>query len=47
MQVIKRGNVIIKLDMVKTYDKMSWNFLFATMRKFGLAKNGLILNVGL
>lgn len=34
-QVNKGGNVIIKLDMAKAYDKISLNFLFATMRKFG------------
>lgn len=33
--VNKGVNVIIKLDITKAYDRMSWNLLFATMRKFG------------
>lgn len=32
-------NMIIKLDMAKAYDRMSWKFLMAVMRKFGFSKN--------
>ncbi|XP_070032638.1 uncharacterized protein [Nicotiana tomentosiformis] len=37
------GNVIIKLDMAKAYDRMSWTFLMAVMRKFGFSKNWIDL----
>ncbi|XP_019252901.1 PREDICTED: uncharacterized protein LOC109231716 [Nicotiana attenuata] len=34
-QVNTGGNIIMKLDMAKAYDRMSWIFLMAVMRKFG------------
>lgn len=28
----------LKLDMIKTYDRVEWDFLEATMQKIGFAK---------
>ncbi|XP_059290999.1 uncharacterized protein LOC132044521 [Lycium ferocissimum] len=39
--IIKRGkhaNVIIKLDMAKAYDRLSWRFLVQVLRKMGFAE---------
>ncbi|XP_060200074.1 uncharacterized protein LOC132628293 [Lycium barbarum] len=33
----KGGNVVIKLDMNKAYDRISWNFICAVMRKMGFS----------
>lgn len=33
--------MIIKLDMEKVYDRMSWNFLISIMRKLGFSENWL------
>lgn len=35
----KGGNVVIKLDMVKAYDKVSSQFLTFVLRKMGFTKN--------
>lgn len=32
------GNIVIKLDIAKAYDRLSWSFLAAFMRKFGFAE---------
>lgn len=32
------GNVILKLDMAKAFDRMSWIFLISVMRKFGFGE---------
>jgi len=29
------GNIAIKLDMAKTYDRMDWNFLKEVLKRFG------------
>ncbi|XP_019223731.1 PREDICTED: uncharacterized protein LOC109205471 [Nicotiana attenuata] len=41
------GNVIIKLDMAKAYDRISWTFLMAVMRKFGYSENWIDIIWGL
>ncbi|XP_070055164.1 uncharacterized protein [Nicotiana tomentosiformis] len=41
------GNVIIKLDMAKAYDRMSWSFLMSVMRKFGFSEQWIDLIWGL
>ncbi|XP_075095058.1 uncharacterized protein LOC142173378 [Nicotiana tabacum] len=33
-----RGNVVIKMDMAKAYDRLSWNFLMVVMRKFDFSE---------
>lgn len=33
------GNVVIKLDMSKAYDRVSWPFLCFILRKFGFAES--------
>lgn len=32
------GNIVIKLDMSKAYDKLSWAFLTTTLRKMGFSE---------
>ncbi|XP_071926190.1 uncharacterized protein [Coffea arabica] len=32
------GNVVVKLDMMKTYDRVSWCFLLQVMRRFGFSE---------
>ncbi|XP_060184706.1 uncharacterized protein LOC132614307 [Lycium barbarum] len=34
----KGGNVVIKIDMAKAYDKVSWSFLNAILRKMGFVE---------
>lgn len=36
------GNLVIKLDMSKTYDRLSWDFLLAVMRRMGFS--ALVVN---
>ena len=31
------GNLVLKLDMLKAYDRLEWSFLFAVLRKFGFS----------
>lgn len=33
------GNMVMKLDMAKAYDRMSWPFLMAVLRRFGFNEN--------
>lgn len=35
----KNVNVVVKLDMAKAYDRISWVFLTKVMRKFGFGEN--------
>ncbi|XP_055803553.1 uncharacterized protein LOC129872646 [Solanum dulcamara] len=37
-QYNKGGNVIMKLNMAKAYDKMSWYFLMSVMKQFGFSR---------
>ncbi|XP_060211737.1 uncharacterized protein LOC132639298 [Lycium barbarum] len=39
----KGGNVIIKLDMSKAYDRLSWNFLCIVMRKMGFSEQWIMI----
>ena len=32
------GNVVLKLDMAKAYDRMSWLYLIRVLRKFGFGE---------
>ena len=34
----RRGNVVLKLDMAKAYDKVSWLFLLPVLRWFGFGE---------
>ncbi|XP_027156511.1 uncharacterized protein LOC113757398 [Coffea eugenioides] len=34
----RRGNVALKLDMAKTYDRVSWTFIVSVLRKFGFGE---------
>lgn len=35
----KGGNLVMKLDMTKAYDKVSWTYLCGVLRRFGFAKD--------
>lgn len=39
----KYHNIVVKLDMAKAYDRVSWIFLIKVLRKFGFSK--LIINM--
>ncbi|XP_059288842.1 uncharacterized protein LOC132042262 [Lycium ferocissimum] len=39
----KGGNVVIKLDMSKAYDKISWNFICAVMRRMGFNEHWIFI----
>lgn len=34
---VRGGNVVIKLDMAKAYDRLEWDFLFAVLERFGFS----------
>lgn len=36
---VLRGNVIMKIDMEKAYDRVNWNFLITTMKAMGFSQN--------
>ncbi|XP_060183174.1 uncharacterized protein LOC132613143 [Lycium barbarum] len=35
----KGGNKVMKLDMAKAYDRLSWSFLFKVLQRFGFCDN--------
>lgn len=39
----KPANVVIKLDMAKAYDKVSWKYLLRVLRKMGFAEHFIIM----
>ncbi|XP_060195103.1 uncharacterized protein LOC132624322 [Lycium barbarum] len=39
----KGGNVVIKLDMSKAYDRISWNFICVVMRKMGFNEHWIFI----
>lgn len=41
---VRGGNVALKLDMTKAYDRISWIFLISVMRKFGFGERWLDMN---
>ncbi|XP_075098066.1 uncharacterized protein LOC142175380 [Nicotiana tabacum] len=43
----REGNMIIKLDMAKAYDRMSWNFFMSVVRNFGFSEEWIALIWGL
>lgn len=36
------GNIVIKLDMSKAYDRLSWSFLFAVLSSMGFRETSLL-----
>ncbi|GAA0156707.1 hypothetical protein LIER_14134 [Lithospermum erythrorhizon] len=40
------GNVIMKLDMTKAFDRLSWKFLKMVLRKFGFSESWINLIMG-
>nr|XP_016434202.1 PREDICTED: uncharacterized protein LOC107760632 [Nicotiana tabacum] len=42
-QINKDGNVVIKLDMAKTYDSMSWDFIYDVLRKFEFSDSWILI----
>lgn len=38
---VRGGNAVMKLDMAKAYDRVSWVFLISVMRKFGFGERWL------
>ncbi|VFQ85715.1 unnamed protein product [Cuscuta campestris] len=40
---VRGGNVMIKLDMAKAFDKISWNFLQAILQAFGFNEQSICL----
>ena len=43
IDLMLKGNengVLCKLDVVKAYDHISWNFLLIVMRKMGFGRSG-------
>lgn len=36
---VRGGNVVLKLDLTKAYDRLSWLFLIKVLRKFGFCEN--------
>lgn len=39
-------NIMIKLDMDKAYDWLSWTFLFDLLNKFGFSSNWIEIIIG-
>lgn len=42
---VRGSNVMLKLDMAKAYDRMSWLFLLHTLRKFGFDERFLTAGI--
>nr|XP_016512912.1 PREDICTED: uncharacterized protein LOC107829953 [Nicotiana tabacum] len=42
----KPANVVIKLDMAKAYDRVSWKYLLHVLRKMGFSKNFINMSSG-
>lgn len=42
IRVARMAKILLKLDIQKAYEKVCWNFLFATLRKFGFCDEWIV-----